>query len=213
MSVSDTRCDPYDRKLVAAMLRGDERAFRTFFDAYYPRLYRFALRRMGGDGDLAQDVVQATMIKAMRNLSGYRAEAALFSWLCQICRREIFDLNRTKKRRAKHAVMLSDNAQVRSATARVPAPEEHDPQQVCDTAEVAGLIRSVLAALPGRYGEVLKWRYLHGRSAREIGALLGTGQIAALSMLARAKAAFRISLRPALGPAASDVLAGASFEQ
>ncbi|MEJ0085207.1 MAG: RNA polymerase sigma factor [Pseudomonadota bacterium] len=213
MAANDFRCDPYDRELVAAMLRADERALRTFFDAYYPRIYRFALRRLGGDGDLAQDVVQATMIKAIRNLSSYRAEAALFSWLCQICRREMFDLNRTRRRRAKHVVMLSDNAQVRSASARVPAPVEQDPQQVCDAAEVAGLIRSVLAALPGRYGDVLKWRYLHGRSAREIGALLGTGQTAALSMLARAKASFRISLRPALGSAASDVLAGANREQ
>ena len=42
------------------MLRGDEAAFDTFVDEYYPRLYRFAYRRMGGDQEAAQDVVQST---------------------------------------------------------------------------------------------------------------------------------------------------------
>jgi RNA polymerase sigma-70 factor (ECF subfamily) len=30
------------------MLTGDERAFRAFFDTYFPRVYRFALPRLGG---------------------------------------------------------------------------------------------------------------------------------------------------------------------
>jgi DNA-directed RNA polymerase specialized sigma24 family protein len=55
-----------DRALVAAMLAGDERAFTTFFETYFPRVYRFALPRMNRNADAAKDVVQSTLIKAMR---------------------------------------------------------------------------------------------------------------------------------------------------
>ena len=78
-----------DRQLVDRMLAGDERAFAAFFDEYFPRVYRFALPRVNRDLDLAKDVVQATLIKAVRGLGGFRGDAALFTWMCQICRREI----------------------------------------------------------------------------------------------------------------------------
>ena len=38
-----------DKRLVALLLAGDERAFRQFFSDHYARLYRFALARMGRD--------------------------------------------------------------------------------------------------------------------------------------------------------------------
>ena len=82
-----------DRELVQKMLAGEERAFVTFFETYFPRVYRFALPRLNRNEDTAKDVVQATLIKAMRKLGDYRGEAALFTWLCQICRREIADLS------------------------------------------------------------------------------------------------------------------------
>ena len=55
-----------DREMVAAMLAGDERAFTTFFETYFPRVYRFALPRMNRNADATKDVVQGTLIKAMR---------------------------------------------------------------------------------------------------------------------------------------------------
>ena len=62
-------------ELIAGMLKGDERAFTAFFDSYFPRVYRFALPRLGGDADATAEVVQATLVKAMRKLGDYRGEA------------------------------------------------------------------------------------------------------------------------------------------
>ena len=78
-----------DRALVSAMLAGDERAFTTFFETYFPRVYRFALPRMNRNADAAKDVVQSTLVKAMRAIGDWRGEATLFTWLCQICRHTI----------------------------------------------------------------------------------------------------------------------------
>jgi RNA polymerase sigma-70 factor (ECF subfamily) len=102
-----------DRELVQQMLAGEERAFVAFFETYFPRVYRFALPRLNRNEDTAKDVVQASLIKAMRKLGDYRGEAALFTWLCQICRREIADHVRTQRRHSEKVVLIEDSAEVR----------------------------------------------------------------------------------------------------
>src|SRR5690349_21900835 len=109
------------------MLKGDERAFRTFFDAYFPRVYRFALPRVGGDAEATKEVVQATLTKGTRNLAQYRGDAALFSWLCQICRNEVVDYLRVHKRHAKHLVLVDDSEDLRAAFEAVAAPPSEEP--------------------------------------------------------------------------------------
>lgn len=42
-----------DTVLVRRLLAGEEAAFDEFFAGYFPRVYRFALARLGGDADAA----------------------------------------------------------------------------------------------------------------------------------------------------------------
>jgi RNA polymerase sigma-70 factor (ECF subfamily) len=197
-----------DRELVKAMLEGDERAFTGFFDTYFPRVYRFALPRVNRNEHLAKDVVQATLVKAMRKLDTWRGEASLFTWLCQICRREIADHLRSQRRHASNVVLLEDSAEVRAALESIEAPAGDDPLRHANTEEVRRLVHAVLDRLPGRYGEALEWKYVEGRSVEEIGERLGIGQTAAQSLLARARLAFREGLEAVFGASAADVLAG-----
>ena len=195
-----------DRELIAAMLAGDEAAFRSFFTAYFPRVYRFALPRLSNEVEAAKEVVQATLTKAMRSLAGYRGEAALFSWLCQICRRQIVDYLRANRRHAENVVLIDDSPELRAALEAVEAPAADDPLHGYGTAETRRLVQSVLDRLPARYGDVLEWKYIEGRSVEEIGELLGIGQIAAQSVLARARTSFREALETVFGSTAQDIL-------
>ena len=189
------------------MLAGDEAAFRIFFETYFPRVYRFALPRLGGDVEAGKEVVQATLTKAMRNLAGFRGEAALFSWLCQICRRQIVDYLRANKRRSQNIVLLDDSPELRAALESIEAPVTDQPQHGYGEVETRRLVQSVLDRLPARYGDVLEWKYIEGRSVEEIGEILGIGHTAAQSVLARARTAFREALETVFGSTAQDVLA------
>jgi RNA polymerase sigma-70 factor (ECF subfamily) len=197
-----------DKELVAAMLRGEESAFRGFFETYFPRVYRFALPRLGGDVEASREVVQATLTRAVRGLAGYRGDAALFSWLCQICRRQIVDYLRANRRHAENLVLIDDNPELRAALEAVEAPADDEPFRGYDSAQTRRLIQSVLDRLPSRYGDVLEWKYIEGRSVEEIGQRLGVGHIAAQSQLARARVAFRDALGTVFGSTAEDILAG-----
>jgi RNA polymerase sigma-70 factor (ECF subfamily) len=197
-----------DQALVKAMLAGSEQAFSTFFTTYFPRVYRFALPRLGGDAELTKDVVQASLTKAMRGLVKFRGEAALFSWLCQICRHEIVDQLRAHKRFSDRVVLIDDTPEMRAVLDSVAAPAELEPASSYSQEETRRLIRSVLDRLPARYGDVLEWKYVEGRSVEEIGDLLGLGHTAAQSLLARARSSFREALETVFGATADDVLAG-----
>ena len=197
-----------DRQLVTAMLAGDQRAFTAFFEAYFPRVYRFALPRLRRNEDTAKDVVQATLIKAMRKLGDWRGDASLFTWLCQICRREIADHVRTQQRHSSKVVLIDDSDEVRAALEGIEAPASDDPLRRADSAELKRLVHAVLDRLPSRYGDALEWKYVEGHSVEEIGERLGIGQTAAQSLLARARVAFREGLEAVFGASAVDVLAG-----
>jgi RNA polymerase sigma-70 factor (ECF subfamily) len=174
-----------DKQLVRKMLAGDERAFRRFFDDYYPRLYRFALTRMSRREDMAEEIAQLTLSKALSALETYRGEAQLFTWLCAICRHEIATWARTRGRDVERVLSLEDFPEV---LAVIESLTTHDE---IERTETARLIQAVLDRLPPRYGDALEWKYIEGFSAQEIADRLNLGLEAANSLLARAKRAFK----------------------
>jgi RNA polymerase sigma-70 factor (ECF subfamily) len=180
-----------DKALVARVLAGDQGAFDELFQQYFDRLYRFALARLRNDPDTAEDVVQQTLCKAMEKLRSYRGEAALFTWLCQICRNVITDGYRAREREAQRSVPFEDSAEIRTALELLGAPGLEDPQHAAQRSEVGRLVQLILDHLPGRYGDVLEWKYVQGLSVNEIAARLHTGPKAAESLLTRAREAFR----------------------
>lgn len=183
-----------DRMLVRRMLDGEEPAFRSFFDNYFPRLFRFVLRRVNNDEESARDVVQQALARAMRKIHLYRGEASLFTWLCQIARHECADLREREQRQLAAATALvarEDDPAVRAALESIPADRHREPESVRQREELAGQVHAALDYLPQRYAQVLELKYLEDLSVEKVAARLGITQIAVQSLLARARAAFR----------------------
>jgi RNA polymerase sigma-70 factor (ECF subfamily) len=197
-----------EQDLVRRMLAGEERAFNEFFDEYFARLYRFALPRLNGDAEAAKEVVQTTFCRAIRKLESFRGEAALFTWICQICRRQIADYVRQHRRHAEHVVLIEDSPEIREALDAIQSPPAERPDACYGSGQVARLVRSVLDRLPARYGDALEWKYVEGLSVEEIGNRLGIGQTAAQSLLARARVAFRDAITAVLGAATANAVIG-----
>jgi len=154
-------------------------------------LYRFARTRLQDDPDITKEIVHVTLSKAIRKLGSYRGEAALFTWLCTICRNEINDYIERVARERKHVVLTEDLPDVRAAVDALVAPESDEPESNFRRLETARLIQVALDQLPSRYGDALEWKYVQGYSVEEIAAKLGVGFEAAQSVLARAKRAFQ----------------------
>jgi len=178
-----------DLALCQKMMAGDEQTFNEFFAEYFPRVYRFCLSRLGDD-PLIEDMVQNTMMKAVQHMKTYRGEATLFTWLCQICRNEIAMHFRKADRRAPE--VAADDESIRPILENLQADDS--PESDVFGEETRRLVIEVLDFLPGNYGKALEWKYILGYSVSEIAEQLDLTELAAQSLLARARTAFRKAL-------------------
>ncbi|HEV8268961.1 MAG TPA: sigma-70 family RNA polymerase sigma factor, partial [Thermoanaerobaculia bacterium] len=158
-----------DRTLTRRMLAGNEEAFEELFDRFFPALFRFALARLGGDSDAAEEVVQSTLIQAVAKLGTYRGEAALLTWLSTICRREI---GAFCARRGRSPVEPIEDAPAIRAALESLAEGADDPEAALSRKEVGRLVRVTLDHLSPRHRSALEWKYLEGLTVIEIAARL-----------------------------------------
>ncbi len=179
-----------DRKLAKRLLAGDGAAFDRFFQDNFARLYRFAIARLRDDPEGAREVVQITLTRAIRKMHTFRAESALFTWLCAICRNEINDWLRKQGRYREHIVLVEDLPEIQAAVDSLQAPPQDSPERHYQRVEAVRLIQVALDRLPAKYGNVLEWKYVEGHTVKEIAERLDIGTEATQSLLARAKRAF-----------------------
>lgn len=175
-----------DRQLAEKVAARDQVAAAAFFDCYFARVYRFVASRVGPE-DACEDIVQEVMIKAVRNMHGYRGEAALFTWLCQIGRNEISDYYRRHDRQEAPLVSLDDDPNIRAALESLAVGEVDEVERLA----VTQIVQLTLDYLPDKYAKALEWKYLEGLSVEEIAERFGDGVVAVQSLLARARTAFR----------------------
>jgi RNA polymerase sigma-70 factor (ECF subfamily) len=190
-----------EQELLQRMRRGDQRAFNQFFDAYAARLGSFAARRSSLDAASIEDVVQTTMINAMRNLGSFRGDSTLFTWLCQICRNQLADIRR-KQARQPQVHSLEQMVEEKPRATVVQLSDFRDPLDECATDAERGAVRRAINRLPSHYARMLELRFGDELTVPEIARVLQVSESAAESQLVRARAAFRAEWQGAAASAA-----------
>src|SRR5215475_8443414 len=84
------RADGPGVDVVIAAQRGDRTALDALLAQYLPLLYNIIGRALNGHAD-TDDVVQETMLRAVRGLAGLRDPGAFRSWLVAVAMRQISD--------------------------------------------------------------------------------------------------------------------------
>ncbi len=180
-----------DKRLAEQVLGGDRASFDAFFSSYYPRLYRFALVRLGNDEDLADETAQVVLCQAISKLDTYRGEAPLFSWLCTFCRYEVSKQLKARRRAQGDTPLVEDDPAVRAALDSMLANTSTDPDAAVYQHEVRRLVKVALDHLPSLYADTLEAKYVHDMSVREIADIIGKSPKATESVLTRARNAFK----------------------
>jgi len=181
-----------EQDLVQRMRRGEQRAFDQFFDAYAARLGAFAARRSALDAAAIEDVVQMTMINAMRGLGTFRGSSSLFTWLCQICRNQLADIRR-KSARQPQMQSLDDLTEEKPLAQIIQLTDFRDPLDECANDAERGAVRHAINGLPSHYARILELRYGDELTVPEIARVLQISESAAESQLVRARQAFRVA--------------------
>jgi RNA polymerase sigma-70 factor (ECF subfamily) len=144
-------------------------------------VYRFALW-LARDRQVADDVVQETLLRAWRSLDSLQDTLAAKHWLLTIARREHARLYERKR----HAtVNLDDLIEVESPML---ASEDHRPDDEVHT------VRRAILALEDEYREPLVLQVLMGYTTEEIATHMNINQGAVLTRLFRARNRLRAKL-------------------
>jgi len=77
-----------DAELVEKIIAGSMDHFNLLYAAYFPRVYRFALKRLRDSGE-AEDVAQEVFLTVFRVLANYRGDSKLLVWIFGITRNTV----------------------------------------------------------------------------------------------------------------------------
>jgi RNA polymerase sigma-70 factor (ECF subfamily) len=176
-----------------AALAGEAAAVARLAAEALEPLYRFAFYRVGRRGDLCEEVVQETLVRALSDLTNYdpaRSRGDIFPWLAGLARNEI---HRVLARQRAAASLELLWARMDEDLRRIFAGIEQSPfdAEVLRREETREMVGATMSQLPPRYREALEAKYLLGQSVREIAALWNVSEKAIESQLSRARQAFR----------------------
>src|SRR5215467_3519374 len=92
---------------VARLQANEDAAYDELVRTYSASIFHVAFRMLGDSAE-ASDVVQEIFLKVFRNISGFKGEAALKTWIFRIAFSEILNRLRWWKRRHRFATMSLD---------------------------------------------------------------------------------------------------------
>jgi RNA polymerase sigma-70 factor (ECF subfamily) len=153
---------------------GDQAGFLACYDAAFPEVYRYAAR-LCGDRQRAEDLVHDVFVATLRRARGGELPAIGIGWLCQAVRNRFLDGIRAEQREQRRLRIVSSRGVVVASE-----PDE---------------CRSLLAGLSHRERAAVVLRYVDDLPVAEVAEALGLSLRATESLLARARARVRRSLR------------------
>ncbi|MCL2649104.1 MAG: sigma-70 family RNA polymerase sigma factor [Phycisphaerales bacterium] len=159
-----------DARAIAELLSrcqaGDQTAWDALVDAYWQRLFGYALR-VTGNAELAQDLVQETFLRIVQRLGKYDDQGKFEAWLFRILVNLVRDHGRSRLRHPTQSTVIESDGERIEMTdelaAKVPAPHEplHHREDV-DALQVA------LRKLPEGDRQILMLRHFADMPFKDI---------------------------------------------
>ena len=152
-----------DYELVQDFLSGDEQSFNLLAKRYQEKIYWHA-RRMLGDHDDANEIVQQVLIVMYKRLNTFNFSSAVYTWIYKITATR--SLNLLKKRKLTKIFNFSTDDSV----------ENHGYENIIENIEVREIFSQMeknLMKLPVKQREVFVFRNYDDLSYEEISGITG----------------------------------------
>jgi RNA polymerase sigma-70 factor (ECF subfamily) len=183
-----------EAQVIAAILAGNTHLFHDLIRPYERTVFSLAMALLRNPQE-AEDVVQESFLKALRNLHAFRAEARFSTWLVSIALNEA----RSSLRRRRAFESLDDDS---DENHRI-APEllrdwREVPSEVLERLEIRKLLMEAVTELPMIYREVFMLREIEELSISESAQALSISVASVKVRLHRARIMLQTRLAPQL---------------
>lgn len=155
--------DLSDEQLYRQSAGGDEVAFEMLYDRYATPLFRYFLKMLWNNRELAEDCVQDIFAKLARNPDYYQPERSFKTWLFSVAH------NRCKNEYRNHEVRQRKNNLISGETEKSENPQAANN---LDNQSFAVALQHALNSLPEDQRNTFVLRYNQELSVKEIAGLL-----------------------------------------
>lgn len=156
-----------DEELILQFQQGNENAFVELVDRYKNKLINFTFNYLG-DRDLAEDIVQETMLKLYEKRHYYKPIAKFSTWIYTIARNQAnTELRKRKRRNISFLSQMTKNGKDFDLDSKAPdlIDEFHNTY-------LAQRINKAIQLLPEHFREVIVLRDIQGLSYEDIGSVM-----------------------------------------
>jgi RNA polymerase sigma-70 factor (ECF subfamily) len=171
-------------------------------------LYRYALPRVR-DHHVAEDLVQETLVTAVRKFEVFEGRAALGTWLTGILRNKILEHLRHLRRHPESPATANESAPEADPTAELFTEYgswrfepnagleilETDPGDLAERAEIRVAVQECLDRLPGNLRKIFVLREVEGCTPEEICAAAGVARGSLAVLMHRSRQLLRACLQ------------------
>ena len=154
--------EPSDAEAIASVLAGDIESFEILVQRYHPAMLRTANMRLG-DRQVAEDVVQDSLLAAFRGLRSYDSNYSFRTWLWAIL---VNESRRKYGRMKKDVVTVSGDAAIENVASEL-------KEESLAAAEQLERVMHLLDRLPEKQSEAIRLRFAGELKYREMAQLLG----------------------------------------
>ncbi len=169
-----------DQELVDQILAGSRAHFDLLYETYFPRVYRFALKRLSDPGE-AEDVAQEVFMTLMTALGSFKGESTLLVWIFGVTRNKV---NRRFRRPRPRLEPLEEGGALDVASGSPLADEAVDARRMLGRCE--SVIENELTPLQRR---IFHLKHLRRQPIRAIALALGKSEDAVKANLYRMRRA------------------------
>lgn len=146
---------------------GDEKAFESLFDHFYPKLFRYVRLRVRSED--AEDLVADAFLKVIKKMKTYSANS-FSAWIFRITHNTIIDYYRQQKPTQSLSMDETDGIDIDLLET------EPGPAQQIKLAQDDAAIRALIAKLSPVQQEIIELRFLEDFSNKEIAEITGKSE-------------------------------------
>ncbi|MBC7937682.1 MAG: RNA polymerase sigma factor [Rhizobacter sp.] len=172
--------------LTAKIQNGDTSVFPDIVEQCQQMVYNTALSIVQNEAD-AEDITQEVFIEVYENLTEFRQEAQVNTWIYRITINKALDFEKRKKRQ-KHGGLLKRIFSVRAE--EEPINFNHPGAQL-DNKEKAAVLFRALKKLPENQQLAFTLHKIEGLPYKEVAAIMETSLYAVESLIARGKTSLK----------------------
>ena len=169
-----------DRELVDQILGGSREHFDLLYESYFPRVYGFALKRLGDPGE-AEDVAQEVFLTLLDALKSFQGQSSLLVWIFGITRNKV---NRRFRRPRPRLESLDDGSGLEVAGNDAATDLTVEARRILGRCEE--IIENELTPVQRR---IFHLKHLRRQSVRSIAQALGKSEDAVKAHLYRMRRA------------------------